>query len=145
MPMTAPKTKRPGRTGTKARANAKAQPKKPRAAAASAPVETPAAQPAPGMTAVQVKFMGDLPTVVGQRTVLIELPVASTVEDLLAVLSERYGEAFTARVFQAPGKLHHYILLFVDGVKVPGDRSAWSRTLAGGEVDVVMLPMFGGG
>jgi hypothetical protein len=64
---------------------------------------------------------------------------------LLVALSQRYGEAFTSRVFQPSGKLHHYILLFVDGKKVPPNSAGWSQTLGNGEVDVVMLPMFGGG
>lgn len=89
--------------------------------------------------------MGDLPAVVGERTVQLRVPAPTTVADLLTRLSRTYGEAFTSRVFQSPGKLHHYILLFVDGAKVPGNSSAWSRTLGNGEVDVIMLPMFGGG
>jgi molybdopterin converting factor small subunit len=64
---------------------------------------------------VQVKFMGDLPAVIGQRSLELEMPAGSTVRGLLASLSKTYGEAFTARVFATPAKLHHYILVFVDG------------------------------
>ncbi len=141
MTSSARKAKQPGR------APARARPKRSRARTARGPLEAPPVQqsvPA-GSIAVQIKFMGDLPTVIGQRMVHLCLPAENTVADLLAVLSQTYGEAFTSRVFQAPGKLHHYILLFVDGVKVPGNSSGWSQTLGNGEVDVVMLPMFGGG
>ena len=93
---------------------------------------------------VRVKFMGDLPTVVGARSIQLPLPADHTVKDLLAHLSATYGEAFTSRVFSKSGKLNHYILVFVDGVKIQ-DPAGFDQTLGKGEVDVVMLPMFGGG
>lgn len=95
-------------------------------------------------TEVRVKFMGELPAVVGGRSVVLSLPPGSTVQDLLAQLSATYGETFTARVFSSSGKLHHYIIVFVDGAKVDMP-AGLQRTLGRGEVDVVMLPMFAGG
>ena len=93
---------------------------------------------------VQVKFMGDLPAVIGQRSLELEMPAGSTVRGLLASLSKTYAEAFTARVFATPAKLHHYILVFVDGEHLT-PRNTLDAPLGNGEVDVVMLPMFGGG
>lgn len=97
----------------------------------------------PALT-VHVKFMGDLPAVVGQRSLQLQMPVGSTVRDLLASLSKSYGEAFTLRVFSGPDKLHHYILVFVDGESIKS-REGIRTKLGNGEVDVIMLPMFGGG
>ena len=88
--------------------------------------------------------MGDLPAVIGQRSLELEMPAGDTIRDLLASLSDTYGEAFTARVFSSPGKLHHYILVFVDGEHIKA-RGGLDAQLGSGEVDVVMLPMFGGG
>jgi len=88
--------------------------------------------------------MGDLPTVIGRRNLNLEMPAGSTVGDLLASLSKTYGEAFTARVFSSPTKLHHYILIFVDGKHIKKD-DVLDAQLGNGEVDMVMLPMFGGG
>lgn len=88
--------------------------------------------------------MGDLPAVVGARIVELSLPAECTVKDLLAHLSATYGEAFTSRVFSKSGKLHHYVIVFVDGTKVQVP-DGLERSLGRGEVDVVMLPMFGGG
>ena len=93
---------------------------------------------------VQVKFMGDLPAVIGQRSLELKMPAGSTVRDLFASLSKTYGEAFTARVFASPTKLHHYMLVFVDGEHLKA-RDVLDAQLGNGEVDVVMLPMFGGG
>ena len=72
------------------------------------------------------------------------VPEGQTVRDLLAMLSETYGDAFTSRVFSNPEKLHHYILVFVDGENIKG-HGGLDAKLGNGEVDVVMLPMFGGG
>jgi molybdopterin converting factor small subunit len=119
----------------------KRQPKKAAEAARAVPR---AASPKPGCIDVKVKFMGDLPAVVGARSIALSLPAEHTVKDLLAHLSATYGEPFTSRVFSSTGKLHHYVIVFVDGVKiqVPAELE---KTLGKGEVDVVMLPMFGGG
>jgi len=105
----------------------------------------PQAAPAKGgRIDVRVKFMGDLPAVVGARSIALSLPAEHTVSDLLAHLSATYGEAFTSRVFSSSGRLHHYILVFVDGAKVQVPAEL-GKTLGKGEVDVIMLPMFGGG
>ena len=93
---------------------------------------------------VHVRFMGDLPTIVGSRSVQVDMSEGATVRDLLTVLSNKYGEAFTVRVFSAPEKLHHYILVFVGGRDIKG-RGGNHAKIGEGEVDVIMLPMFGGG
>lgn len=100
--------------------------------------------PKPASLDVRIRFMGDLPAVVGQRTMELTLAGGHTVDDLFAALAERYGEAFTARVFSAPGKLHHYMLVFVDGEDIR-DGEGFATPLGHGEVEVIMLPMFGGG
>ncbi len=93
---------------------------------------------------VRVKFMGDLPAVVGARSIALSLPAEHTVSDLLAHLSATYGEAFTSRLFSSSGRLHHSIVVFVDETKVQVPAEL-GKTLGKGEVDVIMLPMFGGG
>jgi molybdopterin converting factor small subunit len=93
---------------------------------------------------VRIKFMGDLPAVIGQRSLELELPAGNTVGDLFALLSERYGEAFTSRVFSRPAKLHHYMLVFVDGENIK-DSGGLDAKLGNSQVDVVMLSMFVGG
>jgi molybdopterin converting factor small subunit len=98
----------------------------------------------PSKLAIRIKFMGDLPAVIGQRSLELELLAGNTVGDLFALLSESYGEAFTSRVFSRPGKLQHYMLIFVDGQNIK-DSGGLDAKLGNGEVDVVMLSMFVGG
>src|SRR5665647_1398266 len=45
--------------------------------------------------AVRVKFMGDLPSILGQRGLLVTLPEGATVGELFESLSGTYGEVFT--------------------------------------------------
>ena len=93
---------------------------------------------------VRVKFMGDLPAVLGRRNLVVNLPEGSTVGDLLAFLSKSYGEPFVCRVFSSPGTLHHYMVLFLNGRNIK-EVGGFAARLGDSEVEVVMLPMFEGG
>lgn len=94
--------------------------------------------------AVRVRFMGDLPAVTGQRNVLVSLPGECTVGGLLESLSQRYGDDFRSRIFNGPAKLHHTMLIFVDGENIK-QHGGLAAKLGDSEVEVIMLPMFGGG
>lgn len=94
--------------------------------------------------AVRVRFMGDLPSLIGQRDIVVTLPEGSTVADLMSDLSATYGDAFTARVFSSPTKLHHYVLLFVDGQNIK-QLDDLATKLNNSTAEIIMLPMFGGG
>ena len=98
----------------------------------------------PSTMAVRVKFMGDMSSIIGERNLELALPQGATVADLLASLSKNYGEAFTNRVFIGPGKLFHTMLIFVDGEDIK-ERDGLATMLGSGEVEVIMMPMFGGG
>jgi len=94
--------------------------------------------------AIRVTFMGELPSIVRRRSLQVSLPKDATVGELLESLSVTYGEVFTSRVFCAPGKLHHTLLIFVDGENIK-ECGGLAAKLGNGEVEVIMLPMFGGG
>ena len=93
---------------------------------------------------VRVTFMGELPSIIGLRSLQVALPKGATVGELLESLSKTYGDKFSCRVFCAPAKLHHTMLIFVDGENIK-ERGGLAATLGAGEVEVIMLPMFGGG
>jgi len=98
----------------------------------------------PSTLAVRVTFMGELPSLIGQRNLLVNLPQGATVGELLGSLSRTYGDVFTCRVFCGPAKLHHTMLIFVDGENIK-QRGGLAAKLGDSEVEVIMLPMFGGG
>ena len=94
--------------------------------------------------AVRVRFMGDLPSVTGQRSVVVTLPEGSTVADLVESLSLSHGEGFRKRIFSGPAKLQHTMLIFVDGEHIE-ERGALAASLGRGDVELYMLPVICGG
>ena len=105
-------------------------------------MDTKASQPS-GI-AVRVTFMGGLQMFTGTRELQLAFVEGATVADLLAELSNLYGDAFTCRIFSSPGKLEHSVLIFVDGenIKVCGGLAA---KLGNSAVEVIMLPMLASG
>jgi len=93
---------------------------------------------------VRVSFMGELPSLIRERSVKVSLPRSGRVGDLMELLSQKYGDAFSCRVFSEPGVLRHTMLVFVDGENIK-ERGGLAAELGDGEVEVIMLPMFGGG
>ncbi|MCC6609885.1 MAG: MoaD/ThiS family protein [Burkholderiales bacterium] len=93
---------------------------------------------------VSVSFMGELPALIGDRNLRIRLPRNATVGAVLECLSEKYGETFRCRIFVEPGSLRHTVLIFVDGEHIKEIGGLGAR-LGEGEVEVILLPMFGGG
>lgn len=96
------------------------------------------------LATVRVKFMGDLPSLTGKRNLELTLPHGSTLADLFASLSKRFGDDFSRRVFSSPSRLRHTMLVFVDGEHIK-HRGGLAAVLEDSEVEVIMLPMFGGG
>jgi len=93
---------------------------------------------------VKVTFMGEMPSILGQRGLEVALPEGATVGELFESLSTTYGENFSSRVFCRPGELRHTMLVFVDGEDIKR-RGGLAAKLGDSEVEVIMLPMFGGG
>lgn len=97
-----------------------------------------------GPMRIQVKFMGDLPALFGTRRLELALKPGATVSDLLAALTEQYGDDFHNRVYCAPGVLRQAMVIFVDGVNIK-EREGLSSPLTDGEVEVIRLPVIVGG
>ena len=104
----------------------------------------PAAATKQPALAVQVVFMGDLPSIIGQRGLQVALPQEATVGDLFEFLSRTYGEIFTSRVFRSRAKLHPTMLVLVDGENING-LGGLAAKLGNSEVEVIMLPIIEGG
>lgn len=93
---------------------------------------------------VQVSFMGELPAIVGGPSVAVEVADSGSLRDLLARLCAIYGEDFACQIYSAPETLRHTMLVFVDGEDARR-RGGLAAPLGSGQVEVIMLPMFGGG
>lgn len=97
-----------------------------------------------GAIAVKVSFLGELRSFVRRREMEVALAEGSTVEDLLGHLSQRLGEGFARHLFNGDGSLYRHVSIFVNGSDVRNVGGLEAR-LAGGEVDVLILPTYGGG
>ncbi len=93
---------------------------------------------------VQVKFLGDLPSILGKRKVEASVPLDATVADLLDSLSEMFGQVLRDHVLSEPVKLRHTMLIFV-GDENMNNCGGLAAKLGDNAIEVVMLPMFGGG
>ncbi len=66
------------------------------------------------MPTVKVNFFATLRSLVGQKTVEVDVPEDATVQDLAEILSQRYP-ALRPHLFQEDGQLHHSTHILLDG------------------------------
>jgi molybdopterin synthase sulfur carrier subunit len=93
---------------------------------------------------VKVGFLGATRSLVKRRELEVALTEGSTLEDLLGVLCQQLGDGFARQLFGADGTLLRHVSIFVNGRDVKGLEGLETK-LAGGEVDVLILPTYGGG
>lgn len=97
-----------------------------------------------GEFTVKVSFLGAIRSLARRGEMEVALAEGSTLEDLLGHLSQCLGEAFARQLFYRDGTLLRHVSIFVNGQDVKGLAGLETR-LAGGEVDVLILPTYGGG
>ena len=95
--------------------------------------------------AIKVRFMGDLPAVVGGRDTMVSVPQGSTIGDLVTSLCDHYGEGLRCRVVSQSGTLHHDILIFLNGENIQEIGELEARLEGNSEMEIIMLPAFEGG
>jgi len=94
---------------------------------------------------VQVRFLGFLERLAGNRETLVEVEAESTVMDLLERLGERYGEEFRTGLFRTPGEVHTYLRIFLNNEETqPRDRITGDPQQTS-KMELIILPIFEGG
>ncbi len=93
---------------------------------------------------VKVNFLGELRSSLRRRDMEVCLADSSTIADLLSELSAQLGDRFKRQLFYDDGTLMHHVSIFVNGNDMKG-LAGVNTLLAGGEVDVLILPTYGGG
>ena len=96
------------------------------------------------MVKVTVLLMGELKRLAGKREVEVELPQGSTVEALAEKLPGLCGPAFSRRVMTKAGALQPHLAVFINGVQM-GELGGSQLILTGGQVELMLLPMYEGG
>lgn len=67
---------------------------------------------------VEVKYYAMIREATGKRSEVIELPVKSSVGDLLNLLSERYGCKFARYIYDAEKRVRDYLSFMLNGVNI---------------------------
>lgn len=92
----------------------------------------------------RITFMGDIRKLAGRREMEVTLAEGSSLSDLLGYLCESLGEAFAKRLFDRDGSLYRHVIVSVNGTDFR-QLGGLQTSLAGGEIDILILPVWDGG
>ncbi len=92
---------------------------------------------------VEVKYYAMLREATGKRKEVVEIPVKSSVGDLVGFLSERYGGDFTRYVYDDEKRVRDYLSFMLNGVNI-NSLKGFGTPLKAGDT-LAILPPVGGG
>ena len=102
------------------------------------------AEPDAASLTVRVLLMGELRRLAGRREVRLELPAGSTVHSLAAELGRVCDPEFGRLALSKEGDLQSHIAAFLNGTQL-GSLNGMPTPLSGGDVELMLLPMYEGG
>lgn len=88
---------------------------------------------------VRVQLFGALAALCRQQSAEFTLPAGAPVADVIAILGERLGEAFSAHVVDASGVKRRHCRLFVAGYPVEDLQTALYPANELTEIDIILL------
>ena len=97
------------------------------------------------MPEIQLKLMGPLGRLAGERETRLLVEERATVRDLLGLLAERYGPEFAGAIFRAPGEVHTHLRAFLDEQDAELDDRIARAGGGPAAVAVLIVPGFEGG
>ena len=93
---------------------------------------------------VKVEYLGPIRVTLNKKEEIVEIPVKTTLQDLLNRLSSTYGKWFREEVFESKGKkIRDGLIVTVNGIAA-GQTGGLKTILGEGDV-VAILPFFAGG
>jgi len=92
---------------------------------------------------VEVKFFTSLREITGKKVDEIQLQNVITVEEMLTLLYEKYGEKFREYVYDKKGKVHGFLSFLVNGRNI-NVLQGFDTELKQGDVIAVVPPVGGG-
>ena len=92
---------------------------------------------------VEVKFFTSLREITGKKTDEIQLENAITVEELLTLLSYKYGKNFREYIYDKKGKVQGFLSFLVNGKNI-NILEGFDTKLKQGD-NIAILPPVGGG
>lgn len=92
---------------------------------------------------VTIKFFTSLREITGNKMVIIELKNLISVEQLLSLLFEKYGQEFRDYVYNQEGKVQDFLSFLVNGKNI-NNLEGFNTILKEGDI-IAILPPVGGG
>jgi molybdopterin synthase sulfur carrier subunit len=92
---------------------------------------------------VEVKFFTSLREITGKKTDEIQIQNATTVEELLTLLSEKYGKNFHEYIYNKKGKVQGFLSFLINGKNINA-LEGFNTKLKQGDT-IAILPPVGGG
>ena len=92
---------------------------------------------------VEVKFFTSLREITGKKTDEIQLQNDATVEELLTLLSKKYGKNFREYLYDKKGKVQGFLSFLVNGKNINA-LEGFNTKLKQGDT-IAILPPVGGG
>lgn len=92
---------------------------------------------------VTIKFFTSLREITGNKMVILELKNLVSVEQLLSLLFEKYGQEFRDYVYNQEGKVQDFLSFLVNGKNI-NNLEGFNTILKDGDI-IAILPPVGGG
>jgi molybdopterin synthase sulfur carrier subunit len=92
---------------------------------------------------VEVKFFTSLREITGKKSDEIQLQNVITVEELLTLLSEKYGKKFREYIYNKKGKVQDFLSFLVNGKNI-NVLQGFDTELKQGDI-IAIIPPVGGG
>jgi len=92
---------------------------------------------------VEVKFFTSLREITGKKADEIQLQTVITVEELLNLLSEKYGKNFREYIYNKKGKVQDFLSFLVNGRNI-NVLKGFDTELKQGDI-IAIIPPVGGG
>jgi len=92
---------------------------------------------------VEIKFFTSLREITGKKTDEIQLNKTITIEELLTLLSEKYGKNFHEYIYNKKGKVQGFLSFLINGKNINA-LEGFNTKLKQGDT-IAILPPVGGG
>jgi len=92
---------------------------------------------------VTIKFFTSLREITGNKMVILELKNLVSVEQLLSLLFDKYGQEFRDYVYNQEGKVQDFLSFLVNGKNI-NNLEGFNTILKDGDI-IAILPPVGGG